>query len=267
MSDANDWISFAGGQLRFQAGSVARLQLNQPDKHNAMSLAMWEGLPETLAAVEADAAIRVVVVEGAGGKAFSAGADISEFAEVYATRDSTAHYNAVVREAQAQLRNVARPTIALVEGVCVGGGCGIALACDLRFVSSKARFGITPARLGVAYSRGDTAQLVEKVGPARAKDILFSGRLLEASEALAIGLVDRVYAPEDVRNQTLEYAASIAELSQTSILTAKTVINALTEPKEDDDAYLDRLVSSAFEGEDFREGYRAFLEKRKPKFR
>lgn len=266
MSDAVSWTGFAGDALRLAPGRIARLQLNQPEKHNAISLAMWRGLPEVLAAVEADRSIRALVVEGAGGKAFCAGADISEFADVYATRESTARYGTHVHEAQARLRALPRPTIALVEGVCVGGGCGIALACDLRFASSAARFGITPAKLGLAYSRSDTAQLIEKVGPARAKDILFSGRLMDAGEALAIGLVDRVYAPQDVRAQTMAYADSVASVSQTSILIAKTVVNALAELGTTDDARLDELVSTAFDGEDFHEGYRAFLEKRKPRF-
>ena len=261
------WKDFAQGALRLKPGRIARLVLNQPDRHNAMSRAMWEALPAACQAIEADQDIRVVIVEGAGGRAFCAGADISEFAEVYATADSTASYNAAVREAQARLRDLMRPTIALVEGICVGGGCGIALACDLRFASERARFGITPARLGVGYSRHDTAQLVEKVGPARAKDMLFSGRLLEADEALRIGLVDRVAPEGEIGPAAEAYAAALAELSQTSILTAKAIINGLTDPEGSDPQRLDRMAADAFEGEDFREGYRAFLEKRKPNFR
>lgn len=266
MTDAT-WKDFAKGALRLKTGPIARLVLNQPEKHNAMSQAMWEGLPQACDAIEADADIRVVIVEGAGGNAFCAGADISEFAEVYADAATTFAYNTHVREAQARLRNLPRPTIALVEGICVGGGCGIALACDLRFASERARFGITPAKLGVGYSRHDTAQLVEKVGPARAKDILFSGRLLNADEALRIGLIDRIAPAGEVVEQTQDYAASLAELSQTSIRTAKAIINGLTDPDGADFPRLDRMAADAFEGEDFREGYRAFLEKRKPRFR
>lgn len=266
MSEAT-WKDFAHGALRLKSGRIARLILNQPKRHNAMSRGMWEALPAACQAIEADREIRVVIVEGAGGEAFCAGADISEFAEVYATPDSTAAYNATVREAQARLRDLMRPTIALVEGICVGGGCGIALACDLRFASGRARFGITPAKLGVGYSRHDTAQLVEKVGPARAKDILFSGRLLGADEALQIGLIDRI-APHGEAGPAAEaYAATLADLSQTSIATAKTIINGLTDSEGYDARQLDRLAADTFEGEDFREGYSAFLEKRKPDFR
>lgn len=261
------WIEFADGALRLQAGRIARLVLNQPERHNAMSRAMWAALPAACQAIESDPQIRAVILEGAGGKAFCAGADIGEFGEVYATPDSTSEYNAMVREGQASLRNLMRPTIALVEGICVGGGCGIALACDLRFASERARFGITPAKLGVGYSRHDIAQLIEKVGPARAKDILFSGRLLDADEAMRIGLIDRLAAADEIASVTETYAAALADLSKSSIRSTKTIINGLTDSERPDLLRLDRIAAETFEGEDFREGYRAFLEKRKPDFR
>lgn len=258
---------FADGQLRLiGTGPVATLELNQPDRHNAVSSAMWQALPEAVGAIEADAAIRVVLVRGAGGRAFSAGADISEFATLYADPERTAAYNAAVRAGQASLRHLERPVIAVVDGVCVGGGCGIALACDLRFASSAARFAITPARLGLAYSYADTAQLVEKVGPACAKDILFSGRMLAADEALAIGLIDRVVAPEELEGVVRNYAEDLALLSQTSIRAAKAIVNMLVDDGATAPAEAARLADAAFAGADFREGFQAFMEKRKPRF-
>jgi enoyl-CoA hydratase/carnithine racemase len=259
---------FADGQLRLSGpGPVATLELNQPERHNAVSSAMWRALPEAVAAIEADAAIRVVLVRGAGGRAFSAGADISEFAAIYSDPERTAAYNAAVRAGQAALRHLERPVIAVVDGVCVGGGCGIALACDLRFASTAARFAITPARLGLAYSYADTAQLVEKVGPARAKDILFSGRMLPADEALAIGLIDRVVAPEELEGVVRNYAADLALLSQTSIRAAKAIVNMLVDDGAETPAEAARIADASFTGEDFQEGFQAFMEKRKPRFR
>jgi enoyl-CoA hydratase/carnithine racemase len=260
--------SFAGGQLcLIGAGPVVTLELNQPEKHNAVSSAMWQALPEAVAAIEDDDAIRVVLVRGAGGRAFSAGADISEFAHVYSYPGRTEGYNAAVRAAQAALRHLDRPVIAVIDGVCVGGGCGIALACDLRFASSAARFAITPARLGLAYSYADTAQLVEKVGPARAKDILFSGRMLPAEEALAIGLIDRMIAPDELNGVVSAYAQDLALLSQTSIRAAKAIVNMLVDDGASTPERAAQIADASFTGPDFQEGFRAFTEKRKPRFR
>lgn len=265
MSDAR---LFANGQLRLVGtGPVVTLELNQPEKHNAVSSAMWRALPEAVAAIEADDSIRVVLVRGAGGRAFSAGADISEFADVYADAARTDAYNAAVRAGQAALRHIERPVIAVIDGVCVGGGCGIALACDLRFGSSAARFAITPARLGLAYSYADTAQLVEKIGPARAKDILFSGRMLPADEALAIGLIDRVVAPDELEGVVRAYAEDMALLSQTSIRAAKAIVNMLVDDGANTPDRAARIADASFTGPDFQEGFRAFTEKRKPRFR
>lgn len=259
---------FADGQLRLVGtGPVVTLELNQPERHNAVSSAMWRALPEAVAAIEADEAIRVVLVRGAGGRAFSAGADISEFDAIYSDPERTEAYNAAVRAGQAALRGLHRPVIAVVDGVCVGGGCGIALACDLRFASTAARFAITPARLGLAYSYADTAQLVEKVGPARAKDILFSGRMLPAEEALAIGLIDRLIAPDELEGVVRNYAEDLARLSQTSIRAAKAIVNMLVDASAETPAEAARIADSTFTGPDFREGFQAFMEKRKPRFR
>lgn len=257
---------FAEGALKLsRIGAIATLELNQPRRRNALSRAMWQSLPLVTEAISADELCRVLIVRGAGG-AFSAGADISEFAQVYADANSMRIYNEAIETGLSALRELARPTIALIEGVCVGGGCGLALACDLRFASTEARFGITPAKLGLAYSFADTARLVEKVGPARAKDMLFSGRILDAPEALAIGVVDRVAAPDQIEAIVLGYADQLAGLSQASIRTAKAVINSLADGNRDGTKF-DAMISACFSGPDFQEGYSAFLEKRTPRFR
>ncbi len=259
--------SYADGKLLIHRdGPVVTVKLNQPDRRNALARAMWHALPQVAADIASLPNARVVRFRGAGGKAFSAGADISEFEQVYADQDSTAAYNHAVREGQAAIRYLALPTIAEISGACVGGGMGMALACDLRFAAEDARFAITPARLGLAYSFEDTRQLVEKVGPARAKDILFTGRQLSASEALAIGLVDRVEPASGLAASIDAYCVLLCQASSASIAVLKATINAIADGKVQAPADVAARFGDLFEGAHFKEGYRAFLEKRKPKF-
>lgn len=260
--------TFADGALLLEVrDDIARATLNQPAKRNAMSRRMWEEFPALLARIEGDATVRVVIIQGAGG-AFSAGADISEFETVYADMASTAHYNQAVRMAQKGLRDLPRPVIAEIQGACVGGGCGLALACDLRFAAADARFGITPAKLGLAYSLSDTLQLVEKVGAAAAKDILFSGRLFGAAEAHAMGLVDRVCEAASLSAETLAYAEFLAANSSASITIAKAMINsAMDELAARLSPRFGPLAEAVLAGPDFREGRAAFRDKRPPVFR
>ncbi|HET8729446.1 MAG TPA: enoyl-CoA hydratase-related protein [Alphaproteobacteria bacterium] len=247
-------------------GAVATLVLDRPDKHNAMTFAMWRALPELVAEAEADTAVKVMVVRGGGDTAFSAGADIAEFENLYATAEAARAYNAAVRGGLAALETAAKPSIALVNGLCVGGGCGIALACDLRFAAEGARFGITPAKLGLVYAYPDTKRLVDTVGPARAKDLLFSGRLVGAREALGFGLIDRIAPADRLAGILEEYLAMLVGASQYSVRAAKRIIRGVNEGVPADDNALRAVFEGAFEGEDFREGYRAFLEKRPPRF-
>ncbi len=261
-------IPFADGRMILHTGSVAQIEIRAPERRNALSLAMWNALPGICDAIVSDAGMRAVLLTGSmePGGAFSAGADITEFEAVYATPESTAAYNAVVRLAQARLRDLARPVIAVIAGACVGGGCGLALAADLRFASPEARFGITAARLGLCYGPEDTAQLVEKVGPARAKDLLFSARLIGAEEALAIGLIERIVPAADLMAEAMAYATAMAELSGISIRTSKATINRLTAPDSAVCAALDDAFVASFSGADFSEGRLAFAARRRPRF-
>lgn len=261
--------TYADGCLRVVMGRVTVVELNAPSRKNAINRAMWAAIPEICSIIAGDDGVRAVILRGAvdvGVPVFSAGADIGEFAQVYATAESTAAYNALVRAAQAAVRDLPRPAIAEVAGACVGGGCGLALSCDLRFASDAAVFGVTPARLGIGYSVEDTAALVDKVGPSRAKDILFSGRLLTASEAFAVGLVDRVVAPDALGATTADYAELLAGLSPESIQVAKAVINRLVVPDGGNMTALRARIAATFAGKDFKEGRAAFLERRPPRF-
>lgn len=245
-------------------GDVARLTVNRPEKRNALTRAMWAALPERVAAFEQSAA-RVLVVAGAGG-AFAAGADIGEFETVYATRDSTAEYFARVSDGMEALARCGKPTVAEVRGACVGGGLGLALCCDLRIAAADARFAITPAKLGLTYSLADTKRLTDAVGPSTAKDMLFTGRLLDAGEALKVGLVNAVVDPEALDAAVAEKARAIAEASGWSARTTKAIVAKILNGAAADDAESSAWLLDAVEGDDFHEGRAAFVEKRTPRF-
>jgi enoyl-CoA hydratase/carnithine racemase len=254
-------MTFANGDLRLELGPIARLILDRPDKRNAMTAAMWEAIPGICDTLIADAT-RVLIVTGEGAQAFCAGADIGEFETVYGTSESTAEYNHKVRDAQARLRDLTCPTIAEIRGSCYGGGCGLALACDFRLAQPGASFAITPARLGLAYSPADTWQLIEKVGMPRARDLLLTGRAIDAEEALRIGLIDRL--EDSAADAACSLAAHLSTLAPKALGAIKTICNGLSTP--DGGADLQDVFEATFSGSEFREGYRAFLEKRRPDF-
>ena len=245
----------------------AEVTINRPQRRNAITRAIWQALPSLAATLDGDDDILVVVVRGAGDQAFSAGAAIEEFPETYKTPDSTRAYNADVQAATAAIADVSKPVIAAIHGYCVGGGCALAMACDLRFAGTSGRFGIPPAKLGAAYSFTDTKRLCELVGPARAKDMLFTGRVIDAAEALAIGLADRVVADADLAAEVRGYCEVLGDLSQNSIRIAKHMVGTVQAGVSQETDALRELFDDACTHRDFAEGYAAFLEKRKPRFR
>lgn len=255
--------TYAEGRIVLTPGPIARLTIAAPSSRNAMAAPMWAALPEVAARIAADPAIRVVIVTGAGGT-FCAGADISEFEEVYATPERAARYNATVRAAISAIRAVPTPVLARIEGSCFGGGVALALACDLRFADAGAVLAITPARLGIAYSPADTALVVQAVGAARARDLLYSARRVGAAEAAAIGLIDRCCAAGTLDAEVDAYAVELARLSPASIAQAKATINALTAAQAEP-AIMDGFAA-LFVGPDFAEGRAAFRERRPPRF-
>lgn len=246
-------------------GDVALLTLNRPEKRNALNKAMWEALPQAIEAVARNDGAKVLVLTGAGGH-FAAGADISEFESVYATRDSTQAYFASVARGMDAVADLAKPVIAQIAGACVGGGMGLALCCDLRLASADAKLGITPGKLGLMYSLADTKRLVDAVGASSAKDMLMTGRILPAPEAHAIRLVDEVHAADDLARAVAEKAGAVAKASQWSARKTKAIIALILQGVPADTPQTEAWLLDAVEGADFIEGRDAFLAKRAPVF-
>ncbi|PWS36545.1 enoyl-CoA hydratase [Falsiroseomonas bella] len=256
----------SGAVRLLRQGAVATLLLDQPARRNAMTRAMWRTLPALVAEAARDASVAVLRLEGAGGH-FCGGADISEFAETYATLENTTRANAEIGAAVEALAAFPKPAVAVIRGACVGGGVALALACDLRFAADDARFAVTPAKLGLIYSQADATRLMRAVGAARAKDLLFTARLVEAAEALRIGLVEEVCAAEALEDFVAQRIAPMVAGSRPALRAIKAVANAIEDGAEWESAELRTMFDEAFAGDDFREGYEAFLAKRAPVFR
>jgi len=242
----------------------ARIVLNRPERRNAISRAMWRALPAIRTAIESREDILVALVEGAGGH-FSAGADISEFDAAYRDPPTARDYGDAVQDGLRAMIDLDRPTIAVLRGNAVGGGLGLALACDLRFCAADAYLAVTPAKLGLVYGHAETRRLVELVGPSRAKDLLFTGRRIETEEALAIGLIDRRIETA-LQDTVMGYARGLADLSQASIRGGKRAVDAIASGMAFETLAYRALTESAALGPDFAEGRAAFAEKRAPRF-
>ena len=253
--------------LAEKEGGVGRLVFNNPERRNAVSLEMWQAVEAILDDFGRDEAVRVVVVTGAGGKAFVSGADISRFEDERASEEAVRHYNATTERVYAGLQAFAKPTVAMIRGYCIGGGVALAVCCDLRICDEGARFAIPAAKLGLGYRYGGIKRLVDLVGPAFAKEILYTARQFSAAEAHAMGLVNRVVPTAELDAYVQDYAETIAGNAPLTIAAAKAVIGETTkDPGERDMERADRLVSACFASEDYIEGRRAFMEKRKPAF-
>lgn len=249
-------------------GAVGRLVIDHPEKRNALSLAMWKAIPGAVAALDADPRVRVIVVAGAGETAFVSGADISEFAEVRKDAESARAYEASNGGAFRAIREAAKPTIAMIRGFCLGGGMGIAVACDLRIGAEDATFGIPAGRLGVGYPADCMRDVVNAVGPVRAKELFFTARRLDGREAAAIGFLVKAVPAADLAAETAALAAMIARNAPLTLKAAKAAIMACVgEPGEADWARVQGLTDACFDSADFAEGRTAFLEKREPVFR
>jgi enoyl-CoA hydratase/carnithine racemase len=247
---------------------IGWLKFNNPERRNAISLEMWQAIPEVLDNFESDPDIRVIVVTGVGNKAFAAGADISEFEEARSSAETVAFYAQQGEHAFQKLATTTKPTLAMIHGFCVGGGVAVALSCDIRLASEEAKFSVPAAKLGLGYGQKNLMKLVDAVGPAFTKEILFTARLFSAGEALGMGLVNRVLPDNVLADYVRSYGRAIAENAPLTMRAVKRIIAEITNPdKPIDHALCDRLVQECFDSEDYAEGRRAFMEKRKPVFR
>lgn len=246
------------------SGHVLRVTLCRAARRNALAENHWRMLDQ-LFRDAATNGTRVMVLEGQPG-VFSAGADLVELAGLMGDPAAFRANSALVQAAQQALAGLPAATIAAIDGACVGGGLGLALACDLRIATPRARFAITPARLGLVYSAADTARLVAAIGPARARDLLLRGRSVEADEALAIGLVGEIVPSETLASVVAARTAELRSLSPASIAGIKRVLAHLSDPARIPREEADRVFHEAFDGADFAEGARAFLDKRAPRF-
>lgn len=247
---------------------VGWLTFNQPERRDAISLAMWEAIGDAAVAFEADARVRVVVMHGAGGRSFAAGADISEFEQHRANAVQKDTYACIAGRAHHALAALSKPLIAMVDGYCIGGGVALALTADLRFASAGSSFGIPAALVGLGYDYPGVAALARLVGPSAAKDILFSARYMDAEQALRIGLINTVLPDGDaLRAHVQAYAAQIAANAPLTLRAAKAAVRLFEQASaQADDTQVAALVGQCFDSNDYREGRQAFMDKRRPQF-
>jgi enoyl-CoA hydratase/carnithine racemase len=249
-------------------GSIGWIVFNNPERHNAVSLEMWQSLPRVLDAFKADSEVRVIVLRGAGEKAFVSGADISQFKEKRSSAEAVKLYNATSDAASEALRNCPKPTIAMIRGYCIGGGTATAVNCDIRIAADDARFGVPAAKLGLGYRFSGINRLATLVGPSFAAEIFFTARQFTAQEALQMNLVNRVVPVAELEKFTRDYVQTIANNAPLTIAAVKrALIEYHKDPAERDLALCQKMVEECFSSEDYKEGQTAFMEKRKPVFK
>ncbi len=255
------------GKLRVERdGPIGRLVLDNPARRNAIGGDMWRAIPKAMAELDADPAIRCVVLRGEGTAAFAAGADISEFEQRRSSEADVKAYETLVDAAHHSIENSPKPVIALIHGFCVGGGMAVALSCDLRYADASSRFAIPAARLGLGYGVPGTNRLIATVGHAAAREIMFSARRFSADEARAMGLVNRVLPDAELDDYVRKVALELAANAPLTIAASKSVINALIAAKGDY-SEANKMVARCMNSEDYVEGRRAFMEKRSPQFK
>ncbi len=245
---------------------LAELVLDRPERRNALSIAMWAAIPELVADAVAAPEVKVLLVHGGDAGAFAAGADISEFGTMYATPEAAAASGRTIADALMAVERCAKPVIAVIDGACVGGGVSLAMACDLRIASPGARFGVTPARLGLVYPGGDTRRLLAAIGASATKRLLFTGEIVDAGAARDLGLIDQVAEAPSALAAARSLACSIAGVSQWSTRAIKQMIAGLEAGWAEDGSEAQALFLEGFANPDFEEGHRAFLDKRPPRF-
>lgn len=249
-------------------GMIGRIIFNNPERHNAVSLAMWQSASEMLAGFLADDEVRVIVLSGAGGKAFVSGADISKFDSERATHEAVLEYNAKTAEVYSGIYNAAKPTIALIQGHCIGGGLGLAVACDLRYCTERSKFGLPAAKLGLGYPYAGLKRLSDIVGPAYAKEITYTGGIYDSAAAKDMRLINGILPDQELEAHVLTTAQTIANNAPLTVSAMKNIYaNIFMDPDQRDLVNCQTLVDRCFASEDYTEGRTAFMEKRPPQFK
>lgn len=253
-------------QARIAEG-IGWMTFNNPARHNALSLEMWQGIGDILEYFAGNDKVRVIIMRGAGGKAFVSGADISEFDEKRANSEQRASYGQIAGRAAHWLGKIEKPLIALIEGYCIGGGLATALSADVRFATPDSRFGIPAAKLGLGYEYEGLAKLARLVGPSNARDIMFSARFMPAIEAKEMGIVNFIHNRENIEKICMEYALDIASNAPLTVKAAKAAVNAWErDSRLEEVTEVRAMVDACFNSEDYKEGRKAFAAKRKPVF-
>jgi enoyl-CoA hydratase/carnithine racemase len=264
--------AFAAGALTERIiaekqGPIGWLTFNNPARRNAVSIDMWEAIPEVLDRFEQDAEIRVIVLKGEGDKAFVSGADVSQYEKQRSSAEGIQYYEEIASRVQDRLQGCDKVLVAMIRGYCLGAGINISLCCDLRIAAEDARLGIPAAKLGLGYRASSLKNLVDTVGPAYAREVLVTGRQFKAEEAKAMGLVHRVTPVAELESLVLEYCAMISDNAPLTIRASKRIVRELLKPSAAFDAQAcAALVKQCFDSQDYIEGRRAFMEKRKPVF-
>ncbi len=249
-------------------GAVGNMIFNNPKSHNAVKLEMWEAIPVILDFFETDPDIKVIVLKGAGEKAFISGADISEFEQNRSSPEAVKYYEDVADSAMERLAKATKPTICAIRGYCIGGGAGISLGCDMRIATENSKFGVPAAKLGVGYRLAGIRKLVDVVGPSFAKEIFFTARQFTAPEALTMGLINRMTGVDELETVVGDYCDLIAANAPLTIDSVKRIVAEVTKGDGMADAELcEQLVQDCFASEDYTEGRTAFMEKRKAVFK
>lgn len=250
------------------AEGIGWLMLNNPAKRNAISLDMWQGMAEALARFEADPQVRCVVIHGAGGKSFAAGADISQFEDQRKSAEQAKLYDAAAAEGRKWLETFSKPLVAMIEGFCMGGGVVLAANADIRVAAEGSVFGVPAGRLGLAYNYASVTKLMNIVGVPATYEILLSARRFDTDWALRTGLVNMVVPAERLEEEVRKLAGEIASNAPLTLRLVKhSVRQALRDPAARDMAALEVMARACFDSEDYKEGRRAFMEKRRPEFK
>ncbi len=263
-------IAYNSSTERVQTWLDARtlhIRFNNPARHNALSVDMWEAVPPLLALAQDDDRVRLVVFSGAGEKAFVSGADISQFEDMRAAREAVSRYEAMAEATLTGIHDFAKPTLACIRGYCIGGGVNVAIACDIRIASTDSVFSIPAARLGLGYRYSAMKNLVDLIGPGAAKDLFFTARRIDATEARAVGLVSRICAPDELEQLVGEYSDALAENAPLTVMAGKAITREILKASPElDQALCETLIRGCFESADYAEGRTAFMQKRKPVF-